>query len=158
MGMRDEPPNEARVAPQRLAQSNDLLHKAGGLRDRHHDRPVAAFDPLRQRHFFLAREERHPAHVREIQSHDVAGRVGSARCQVGLVRVRARVVGPLALERRRVDVVAGIPTPAKQAVHLTRRAVRGQEGIDLLAEEVALLLPEGDQLADRVVLLASRHR
>ena len=119
---------------------------------------MAVFDPLRQRDLFLAREERHPAHVREIQSHDVAGRVGSARCQVGLVRVHARMVGTLSLERRRVDVDAGIPTPAEQVVHLTRRDIRGQEGIDLLAEEVALLLPEGNQLADRLVSLATRHR
>ena len=121
---------------------------------------MAVFDPLRQRDLFLAREERHPAHVREIQSYVVAGRVGPARCQVGLVRVlvRARVVGTLSLERRRVDVDAGVPTPADQAVHLARRDVHGREAIDLLAEEVALLLPEGNQLADRVVSLATRHR
>ena len=44
--MRDEAPNEVFVVPQRVAQSNDLLHEAGGLRDRDHDRAVAAFNPF----------------------------------------------------------------------------------------------------------------
>ena len=157
MVMRDEPPNESLVVPQGVAQSNDLLHEAGGLRDRHHDRQVATFDPRRQRDFFFARQERHPFQVREIQPHDVLGRVGSVRCQVGLVRVlvRSSVVSPLSLKRRRVDVDAGILTSAEQVVQFARGNVRGEEGLDLLAEEVSLLLPDGDQLADHVVSLST---
>ena len=71
MAMGDEPPNEALVLPQRVAQSHDLLHEAGSVRDRHHDRPVTTFDSLRQRDFYVARQEGNPAHVGEIQPHDV---------------------------------------------------------------------------------------
>ena len=73
MAMGDELPNEALVLPQRVAQSHDLLHEAGGVRDCHHDRPVATFDPLRQRDFFVARQERNPAHLSEVHAHEVAG-------------------------------------------------------------------------------------
>ena len=79
VAMGDEPPNEALVLPQRVAQSTDLLHEAGGVRDRPHHRPVATFDPLRQGDFFVARQERNPAHLSEIHSHDVTGGVGPAR-------------------------------------------------------------------------------
>ena len=90
-----------RVVLERVVQAKDLLHEAGGVRDRHQDRPVAAFNPLRQRDFFVACQERHPAHVREILPHDIAGRLGPTRSYVGGVTsgasasslVRARSAG-----------------------------------------------------------------
>ena len=73
MAVGDELPNEVLILPQRAAQSHDLLHEAGGVRDRRHDRPVATLDPLRQRDFFVARQERNPAHLSEVHAHEVAG-------------------------------------------------------------------------------------
>ncbi len=135
MTMRDERPNEVLVLAQRVGQSNHLLHEARGVRDRHHDRPVAAFDPLRQRDLFSTRQERNLAHVGEIHPHNIARRVGPDRCQVGLVRVLARssVVCPRSLERLRVDVDAGVPRLAEEVIR-RRRGVWRQYGVDLLAK------------------------
>ena len=99
--MRDEPPNETLVLPQRVGQSHDLLHEGGRVRDRHHHRPVATFDLRRQRDFLFACQERNPAHLGEIHPHEVAGRVPPARGQVELVRVQASAC-PGTLERLRV--------------------------------------------------------
>ena len=157
----DEPPNAARVVPQRVAQAHDLLHEAGGLRERHHDRPMAALESLRQRDFCVARQELPPAHIREIQPHDVTGRVEPARCEVGLVRVlvRARVRAPVTRKRRRVHSDAGVPTSAEQVVQHRRGGdVDRQHRVDLLAEEVSVLHSGGDELADSFVRLARRHR
>ena len=54
MAVRDEPSNEMLVVPQRVSELHDPLYEAGCVRDRHHDRPVATFDPRRQDDFFVA--------------------------------------------------------------------------------------------------------
>ena len=155
--MGDELPNEALVLSQRVAQSHDLLHEAGGVRDRHHDRPVITFDPLRQRDFFVARQEGNPAHLGEIHSHDVAGGVAPARGQVNLVRIHASAPCIRSLERLRVDVDAGVLTLVEQVdQHHRRGDVDRQSGVDLVAAQVSLLLSESDELPDGRVLFTAR--
>ena len=161
MAMGDEPPNEALVLLQRVGQSNDLLHEARRVRNRHHDRPMATFDLFRQRDFFFARQERNPAHLSEIHSHDVAGGVAPARGQVEFVRVldRSTVACPVSLKRLRVDVDAGVLTLAEQVVHHRRRRdLWRQDRVDFLAEEVSFLLSDDDELADGLGLLTRRYR
>ena len=154
--MRDEASNDAVVLPQRVGQSHDLLDDARRVRDRHQNRPVATFDLRCQRDFFVACQERNPAHVSQIQPHDVAGRVGPARGQV--VLVHSCVLGIRSLERLRIDVDAGLLTLSAPVVqHGRRGAVSRQHGVDLLAEEVSLLLSVGAEPADDLVVRARRH-
>ena len=157
----------ALAGAQLLAHVDDRARDGRRARDRLDDGQLAALDALGDLDLALAREQRHGAHLAQVHADGVVGLVERARREIELRLVAgAAAVGALAEELvlailllRVDDFDAGVAEGAEQVVQLLGRGdVSGQQLVDFLVEQVALLLAHGDELPYFVVFLFDRQR
>ncbi len=141
----DQLAHGALAALELLAHLDDFLRDLRRARDRLDDRELALLDALRDRHLALAGEQRHRAHLAQVHADRVVGLVERARREVEVALLAALAlqlvvaVGLLGVD----DLDAGAAERAEQIVQLLgRRDVGGQQLVDLVVEEVALLLAD----------------
>ena len=157
----------ALAGAQLLAHVDDGARDGRRARDRLDDGQLAALDALGDLDLALAREQRHGAHLAQVHADGVVGLVERAGGEIELRLVAgAAAVGALAEELvlailllRVDDLDAGVAEGAEQVVQLLGRGdVSGQQLVDFLVEQVALLLAHGDELPYFVVFLFDRQR
>ena len=133
-------------------------------RDRLDDGELAALDALGDLDFAFAREQRDRAHLAQVHADGVVGLVERAGRQVEL-----ELLGPFAGAVEQLvfavlllgvdDLDAGAAERAEQVVELVRRGDVGrQQLVDLVVEQVALFLADGDELLYFVVFFFDRQR
>ncbi len=155
------------AGPQLIAHVDDGARDGRRARDRLDDGQLAALDALGDLDLALTREQRHGAHLAQVHADGIVGLVERAWREIELGFVAgAAAVGAFAEELvlailllRIDDFDAGVAEGAEQVVQLLGRGdVSGQQLVDLLVEQVALLLAHGDELPHFVVFLFDRQR
>ena len=152
----------ALAGAQLVAHDQDALGDGRRAGDRLDDRELAALDALGDRDFAFAREQRHGAHLAQVHADRVVGLVERARREIELRLVaRAVAIEVLVAAVRLVgidDLDAGAAEGVEQIVEILGRGdLGGQHLVDLVVEQVALLLADGDQLAYFVVFFFNRQ-
>jgi hypothetical protein len=138
----DELPDAALVGLERLAHLDDQARDRRRPRDRLDDGELAAFDPLGDLDFPLARQERDGAHLAQVHADRIVGLVERAwrQVQLELFGSLARPVEQLVFPVRflRVDDLdAGASERTEQIVELVRRRDVGwQQLVDLVVQQV----------------------
>ena len=153
----------ARAGFQLIAHRDDHLRDSRRPRDRLDDRELAAFDAAGNLDFAFAREERHGAHLAEVHADGIVGLVERARRQVELHLLAAlgRPIELLLLEvglLRVDDFDARAAKRIEKVIELVGRGDLGrQQFVDLVVQQVALFLPDGNQLPYFVVFFFNRQ-
>ena len=125
----------------------DALGDGRRAGDRLDDRELAALDALGDRHFALAREQRHGAHLAQVHADRVVGLVERARREVELGPVLGAVAIEVLVAAVRLvgvdDLDAGAAERVEQVVEVLGRGdLRREQLVDLVVEQVALLLAD----------------
>ena len=154
----------ALVVLQLIAHRHDRAGDGRRARDRLDDGQLAALDALGDLDFALAGEQGHGAHLAEVHADRVVRLVERAGRQIELellgtfarpVEQLVVAVGLLGVD----DFDAGAAERAEQVVQLVRRRdVGGQQLVDLVVEQVALFLADGDELPHLIVFFFDRQR
>ena len=150
--------NRAPAGLQVVAHLDDLLGDGRRARDRLDDRQLAALDALGDFDLAFARQQRHGAHLAQVHPDRVVRLVEGPRRQVQVhARRRPASLRPELLVR--IDHLdAGAAERAEQVVQVVRRGDVGpQQVVDLVVEQVALFLADGDQLLYFVELVFDRQ-
>ncbi len=141
------------VEPQQLAQHHRVLAQ------RLVDQPLALLDALGDLHLALAVEQRHGAHLAQVHAHRVVGLLLRVQGEVGGLLAVALVEGDRHVLVGLAAAIALGPIDDRDAelveadvdlVQLVgqRRDLVGQQVVDLVVEEIALLPAELDELLD----------
>ncbi len=159
----DELADGARAGLQLIAHRDNHLRDGRRPGDGLDDRELAALDAARDLDFALAGEQRDRAHLAEVHPHGVVGLVQRARREVQLHFFAAlgRPVELLLLQIRLLgvdDFDARAAKRIKKVIELVRRGDLGrQQFVDLVVQQIALFLPDGNQLPYFVVFFFNRQ-
>ena len=133
-------------------------------RNRLDDGQLAALDALGDLDFAFAGQQRDGAHLAEVHPDRVVGLVERAGRQIelellgafaGAVEQLVFAIFLLGVD----DFDAGAAERAEQVVELVRRRdVGGQQLVDLVVQQVALFLADGDELPHLIVFFFDRQR
>src|SRR5208283_1524228 len=168
-----------RALPQVIPDRDQFLDHDGRARDGLHHHQLAALDALGDGHFAFAREQGHGAHFAEVHAHWVVGffqRAGrqvqvAAFFRVGIVLDHRVVIalldghfhGARRFGRRGVFIdLDSIALESRQQVvdFFRRMDFRGERVVDLIVQQVAALLADGNELLYRIIFFfqaRSRH-
>jgi hypothetical protein len=156
--------NRAVAAVQLIAELDHLLGDERRPRDRLDDRELAALDAPRDLDLALARQQGDGPHLPEVHPDGVVRLVERPRREVELELLGPfagpveRLVFPEVFLVRVDDLDAGAAEGVEEIVELVRRGDFGrQQLVDLVVQEIALLLADGDQLTDLVVFFFNRE-
>ena len=155
---RHQLPDGPLAAPKLPSQRDDDLRGGHGTRDGLEDGAPAAFDALGDGDLALPRQERHGAHFAQVHADGVVRLVNRARRQIefdflALLAAQFEQLLIAVLSLGIDDLDAGVAQHTEQVVELFGGGQLGGEHIvHLLVEQESLLLAEGDELANLVVL------
>ena len=155
----------ALAGAQLIAHADHRLGDRRHARDRLDHRELAALDAAGDLDFAFAREQRHGAHLAQVHADGIVGLVERARRQVELGAFAFRTF--LALDAFAFELVALFRVDQVDAGAGKHREelfeilgvggeVRGQQIVDFVVEEIALLLADDDQLPDFIKLIFER--
>src|SRR3984893_5331722 len=160
---RDELADRALAHGELLPHADDVLGHRRRAGDRLDDAQLGTLDAARDLHFALAREERHGANLAQVHPDRIVGLVERARRQVELQLLGA-LDPPIELVLLQIrlfridDLDPGAAEDVEQGVELVRgRDLGRQQFVDFVVQQVALFLPDGNELPDLVVLFLDRQ-
>ena len=159
----DELADGARAGLQLIAHRDDHLGDRGRPRDRLDDGELAALDAAGDFDFAFAGEQRHGAHLAQVHADGIVGLVERAGREVELHLLAALggAVELLFLQVRLLGVDDFDARAAKRIEEVVELVGRGnlgrQQFVDLVVQQIALFLPDGNQLPDFVVFFFNRQ-